>query len=86
MTVAVSLYSAAFSPNLFCLADNVFISTFLLTFRSFTTLDEVFDCLVKRFYIEPPAGLEPDQLKEWLEKKQQVVRFRYAFHLKFQPA
>ncbi|KAF8583321.1 ras GEF [Ramaria rubella] len=56
--------------------DYVFNNTFLVTFRSFTTLDEMFDSLVKRFYIQPPPNLNPDELKEWTEQKQQVVRFR----------
>ncbi|KIJ54796.1 hypothetical protein M422DRAFT_200705 [Sphaerobolus stellatus SS14] len=56
--------------------DTVFNSTFLLTFKSFTTLDELFEGLVKRFYLPTPEGLSPDELKEWTEKKLQVVRFR----------
>lgn len=58
--------------------DMGFNSTFLLTFKSFTTLDELFDGLVKRFYITPPANLSPNELKEWTEQKQVPVRFRYA--------
>ena len=56
--------------------DTGFNRTFLVTFKSFTTLDELFDGLVKRFYIIPPADLNPNELKEWTEQKQQVVRFR----------
>lgn len=58
--------------------DIGFNSTFLVTFKSFTTLDEVFDSLVKRFYLEPPEGLTPEELKIWVDQKQQFVRFRYV--------
>jgi len=57
-------------------ADNGFNSTFLLTYKSFTTLNELFDGLVKRFYIKAPDGLKAEELQEWSTKKQQVVRFR----------
>lgn len=59
--------------------DTVFNNTFLVTFKSFTTLDELYDGLVKRFYISPPPNLTPEELKAWTEQKQVVVRFRYVF-------
>lgn len=55
-----------------------FNSTFLVTFKSFTTLNELFDGLVKRFYITPPENLSPNELKQWTEQKQVLVRFRYV--------
>ena len=39
-------------------------------------MDELFDGLVKRFYLPTPEGLTPEELKEWTEKKLRVVRFR----------
>ncbi|THH11669.1 hypothetical protein EW145_g522 [Phellinidium pouzarii] len=56
--------------------DPVFIRTFLMTYKSFTTLNELFDLLVKRFWIQPPDGLKPKELEEWTKLKQQHVRFR----------
>jgi son of sevenless len=58
--------------------DMGFNSTFLVTFKSFTTLNELFDGLVQRFYIIPPENLNPSELKEWTEQKQVLARFRYV--------
>ncbi|KAF8505355.1 ras guanine nucleotide exchange factor domain-containing protein [Hysterangium stoloniferum] len=62
--------------------DIGFNSTFLLTFKSFSTVDEVFDSLVKRFYLQSPEGLTPEEVKVWTEQKQQFVRFRVINVLK----
>lgn len=56
--------------------DPIFIKTFLLTFKSFTTLNELFDLLVQRYFIKPPENLSPDQLDEWTKYKQHLVRLR----------
>ena len=58
------------------LADPIFIRTFLMTFKSFTTLDELFELLVKRYQIQPPEGLNAKELEEWTKLKQHVVRSR----------
>lgn len=50
--------------------------TFLITFKSFTTVDELFDLLVARFNLPEPTGLTADELKQWVEKKQTPIRFR----------
>ncbi|KAG9019883.1 hypothetical protein FRB90_000013 [Tulasnella sp. 427] len=62
--------------------DAVYNDTFLITFKSFTTVDELFDLLVARFNIPEPAGLKPDELKQWVEKKQTPIRFRVINILK----
>ncbi|EIW81292.1 ras GEF [Coniophora puteana RWD-64-598 SS2] len=56
--------------------DTTFMKTFLMTFRSFTTLDEVFDFLVQRFYIKPPSNLKQEELEEWQKQKQQIIQMR----------
>lgn len=56
--------------------DPIFIRTFLMTYKSFTTLDELFDLLVKRYRIQPPDGLVQAELEEWTKLKQHVVRSR----------
>ncbi|GBB99424.1 hypothetical protein RclHR1_03520004 [Rhizophagus clarus] len=58
------------------LLDSNFIATFLLTYRSFCTTDEFFDMLVKRFMIQPPEDITPEELEVWQEKKQTPVRLR----------
>lgn len=47
-----------------------------MTYKSFTNLEELFDLLVKRFWIEPPDGLNPRELEEWEKLKQHVIRMR----------
>ncbi|ETW81850.1 hypothetical protein HETIRDRAFT_475375 [Heterobasidion irregulare TC 32-1] len=54
----------------------MFSKTFLLTYKSFTDLDTLFDLLVQRFWIDPPEGLNPQELDEWIRLKQHVIRTR----------
>lgn len=56
--------------------DTAFNKNFLMTFKSFMTVDELFDHLAKRFWIQPPPGLKPQELEEWTRLKQQIVRVR----------
>jgi len=56
--------------------DPTFIKTFLMTYKSFTTLDELFDLLVQRFWIQPPADLTAPELAEWKKLKQHVIQMR----------
>ncbi|GAB1520785.1 cell division cycle-related protein [Rhizoctonia solani] len=56
--------------------DSTFIDAFLMTYKSFTTIHELFQLLVERFRIQPPEGLAPAELDEWVEKKQKPVRVR----------
>ena len=62
--------------------DSGFNSTFLLTYRSFTTASELFELLVKRFSIQPPRGISGGDLKTWIDKKQNPIRFRVVNILK----
>ncbi|KAJ9604241.1 cell division cycle- protein [Cladophialophora chaetospira] len=56
--------------------DTNFTTTFLLTYRSFTTASELFELLVRRFNLQPPQGLSRDEYSIWEEHKQKPARFR----------
>ena len=56
--------------------DSNFNNTFLLTYRSFTTAQELFEQLVRRFSVQPPSGISEDEYKSWAEKKQKLIRLR----------
>jgi son of sevenless len=56
--------------------DPTFIKTFLMTYKSFTTLDDLFDLLVQRFWIKPPDGLKPKEFEEWTKLKQHIIQMR----------
>ncbi|AEO58085.1 hypothetical protein MYCTH_2305137 [Thermothelomyces thermophilus ATCC 42464] len=56
--------------------DANFNSTFLLTYRSFTTARELFEMLVKRFTTQPPEGLSPADYEIWRDRKLRPIRFR----------
>lgn len=50
-----------------------------MTYKSFTTLDELFDLLVARFRIQPPAKLKPNEREEWGKLKQHVIQMRSVY-------
>jgi son of sevenless-like protein len=56
--------------------DATFIDSFLMTYKSFTSIRELFQLLVERFRITPPEGLTQEELEEWTEKKQKPARVR----------
>ncbi|KAK7056677.1 cell division cycle-related protein [Paramarasmius palmivorus] len=58
------------------IADPNYSKAFLMTFKSFTTLDELFDCLVERFRIQPPPKLMPPETEQWVKMKQKIVQAR----------
>lgn len=58
--------------------DTNFFQAFLTTYRSFATGPEVIHLLVKRYLLEPPAGLTPEQLSVWQTKKQTPIRLRHV--------
>ncbi|KAG9255205.1 ras guanine nucleotide exchange factor domain-containing protein [Emericellopsis atlantica] len=62
--------------------DSNFNNTFLLTYRSFTTAQELFEMLVKRFNTQPPPGLSPSDFEVWRDRKQKLIRFRVVNILK----
>ncbi|KAG0074864.1 hypothetical protein BGZ92_003165, partial [Podila epicladia] len=56
--------------------DSNFIATFLLSYRSFTNTRELFSHLFRRFTIQPPMGLDAEELEVWTEKKLTPIRLR----------
>ncbi|KAK9331622.1 ras guanine nucleotide exchange factor domain-containing protein [Lipomyces starkeyi] len=56
--------------------DTSFNTTFLLTYRSFTTSRMFFEMLIARFTIQPPDGLSDEEFEEWLDRKQKPIRLR----------
>ncbi|KAI9840324.1 MAG: hypothetical protein M1837_001771 [Sclerophora amabilis] len=62
--------------------DSPFNTTFLLTYRSFTTAAELFEMLVNRFSIQPPYGMDPEDYQTWVDRKQKIIRFRVVNILK----
>lgn len=63
-------------------SDPTFIRTFLMTYKSFTTLDDFFDHLVRRFRIQTPEGLSPAESEEWRKLKQHIIQMRVLNTLK----
>ncbi|KAG6819993.1 hypothetical protein H0H93_006696 [Arthromyces matolae] len=51
-------------------------AAFLMTFKSFMTVNELFDLLVARFRIEPPHDLKPDELEDWQKQKKLPIQIR----------
>lgn len=47
-----------------------------MTFKSFMTLDELFNLLVERFWIQPPPDLDSHELEDWRRHKQNIIRMR----------
>ncbi|KAJ5894597.1 hypothetical protein N7495_006288 [Penicillium taxi] len=62
--------------------DASFNNTFLLTYRSFTSATELFELLVQRFNVQPPFGLNSDEMQVWIDRKQKPIRFRVVNILK----
>ncbi|KAJ6509054.1 ras guanine nucleotide exchange factor domain-containing protein [Mycena sanguinolenta] len=58
----------------FC--DQSFNKSFLMTFKSFTTTDKLFDLLVQRFWIQPPPMMTVVEREEWIRLKQRVIQMR----------
>ncbi|KAF7365420.1 hypothetical protein MVEN_00414800 [Mycena venus] len=63
-------------------ADHTFIKTFLMTFKTFTTVEELFDLLVARFWIQPPPRMTEAEREEWVKLKQHVIQTRVLNILK----
>ncbi|KAF8967114.1 ras guanine nucleotide exchange factor domain-containing protein [Flammula alnicola] len=63
-------------------ADTTFSKAFLMTYKSFTTLNDLFDLLVARFRIQPPENLTQLEREEWGKLKQHVIQMRVINTLK----
>ncbi|KAH8100994.1 ras guanine nucleotide exchange factor domain-containing protein [Cristinia sonorae] len=62
--------------------DPMFNKDFLMTFKSFMTVNELVDMLIERYWIEPPDGMNDSETREWRSMKQHVVRTRVLNTLK----
>ncbi len=49
----------------------------MITFKSFMTLDELFELLVQRFWVERPENLTLEELDTWTKQKQVMIRLRW---------
>ncbi|KAF7977036.1 hypothetical protein HWV62_4796 [Athelia sp. TMB] len=56
--------------------DPTYIKSFMMTFKSFTTVDELFNLLVQRFWVQPPSGLKAKELEDWTKLKQHIIQMR----------
>lgn len=56
--------------------DATFNATFLMTYRSFATPEQVIDLLRARYNLAPPEDLSEDELKDWQDRKQKPVKLR----------
>ncbi|KAF8237166.1 ras GEF [Tricholoma matsutake] len=60
-------------------ADTTYIAytkAFLMTYKSFTTVDELFDLLVERFRIQLPANMTTSERDNWAKHKQHIIQTR----------
>ena len=56
--------------------DASFNNTFLMTYRSFTTTEDLLDLLFMRYRVTPPEGMTDEESATWAEKKQKPIRLR----------
>lgn len=50
----------------------------MMTFKSFTSVEDLFELLVERFNIQPPPNLSPKELENWGKLKQHVIQMRFV--------
>ncbi|KAG0665161.1 hypothetical protein C6P46_000258 [Rhodotorula mucilaginosa] len=62
--------------------DSSYLSAFLMTYRTFCTPHQLLDELIHRYRVMEPAGVSPDERKEWEAKKQRPIRARVTNLLK----
>merc|ERR1711976_503699 len=53
-----------------------FLNTFLMTFRTFTTSNELLDLLINRFHMPQPKAPTKEQAKNFRNEKLIPIRFR----------
>ncbi|KAG0040391.1 hypothetical protein BGZ82_003116 [Podila clonocystis] len=56
--------------------DSNFVATFLLTYRSFASTEELFTLLFRRFSVIAPVGLDEYEMEEWTRRKLTPIRLR----------
>ena len=62
--------------------DTKFNNAFLLTFRSFTTEDDLLECLIERYNIKAPSDIHPNEYEVWIKQKQNPIKVRVVNILK----
>lgn len=62
--------------------DPTFNATFLITYRSFATPEQVIELLRARYTLAPPDDLSEDELKDWQDRKQKPIKLRVFNTLK----
>lgn len=83
MRLLVRLSTHLIANNSDIVADPTFNKHFMITFKSFMDLDELFELLVQRYWIQPPDNLNPEEREDWGRQKQNMIRLRYV--LVFRP-
>jgi len=64
------------------IVDPAFSAVFFMTFRMFSTPQELVASVIKRYNLLPPAGLSDEDLYVWQQRKGVPVRLRIANFLK----
>ena len=64
------------------IVEPVFSAVFFMTFRMFSTPQELVASVIKRYNLLPPAGLSDEELYVWQQRKGVPVRLRIANFLK----
>ncbi|KAH7108421.1 ras GEF [Auriculariales sp. MPI-PUGE-AT-0066] len=62
--------------------DPIYFDSFLQTYKTFTSPEELIDLLIRRYHMQPPENLTQDQVHDWRDKKLNVVRLRVINTLK----
>jgi len=57
-----------------------------MTYRSFISLDELFDQLVRRFFIQIPDELSLPEAEDWRQSTQFIIQMRYVDVILIHPA
>lgn len=64
------------------IVEPAFSAVFFMTFRMFSTSQELVATVIKRYNLLPPAGLDDEDLYVWQQRKGVPVRLRVANFLK----
>jgi son of sevenless-like protein len=56
-----------------------------MTFKSFMTLDELFNLLVQRFWVQPPPEMAQSEREDWLKRKHGIQSRFVLFSLPRSP-
>jgi hypothetical protein len=62
--------------------DLDYMKAFLLTYRSFTTPDQLYSKLIERYNMPQPENLSPEELENWKRNKLRPVQLRVCSAMK----